>query len=108
MNLSPLAVGLIVASFTGLLAGIGWLLNLLITTHKSLSMAITSLSDSISEVSTELRVAMTAIEERGTAQKTLCQLYRNQIDTRNKGIDIKLNKIEHKIENINIHQNQTI
>jgi hypothetical protein len=99
MNLSPLAVGLIVAGFTALLAGLGWLIQSQISTNKGLSSAITDLSKSIAGVASDFKVAMTSIEERSNTQKTLCQLYRGQIDVRNKGIENRISKVEQKLEN---------
>ena len=94
MNLSPLAVGLIIATFTSFLGLIGWLFNAQISTNKRLSDAITELSKSITGISSELRVAMTSIEERSNNQRTLCQVYRSQIDIRNKGIESRIQKLE--------------
>ena len=41
---SPLAAGLIVATFVALLGGLGWLITSQIATNKSLSRGITDLS----------------------------------------------------------------
>lgn len=98
MNLSPLTVGLVITAFTALLAGLGWLIVSQVETNKSLAK-------SIHDAITEFKVAMSLLEERSNTQKTLCQFYRNQIDSRNKGIDIKIEKIENKLDHVNNHQN---
>jgi hypothetical protein len=108
MNPSSLTVGLIVTAFAAMLTGLGWLIGSQISTNKSLSKAITDLSNSIAGVASEFRIAMTSIEEKNNTQKTLCQLYRNQIDNRSKGIEIRINKVERKVENTNTHQNQAV
>ncbi len=91
MNLSPLAVGLIVAAFTALLVGLGWLITSQIQTNKSLSKGIT-------DVVSEFKVAMSLIEERSNNQKTLCQLYRDQINSRQKDMNTELAGIKRKFE----------
>lgn len=93
MNLSPLAVGLIVAVVTALLAALGWLIVSQVQTNKSITR-------SINDIVTEFKVAMTRIEERSNTQNTLCQHYRSQIDNKNKEVLTRLDKIDNRIDNM--------
>ena len=83
MNLSPLTTGLIISAFAALLGGIGWLISSQVATNKSLSKGIT-------DVVSEFKVAMSLIEERSNNQKTLCQLYRDQSNIKQKTLELGL------------------
>ena len=95
-NLSPLAVGLIVAAVTASFAAIGWMINSQNQTNKSLAQGVADLSKGITSVVVEFKAAMLLIEERSNNQKTLCQMYRDQINSNQKKLEIQVNKIETK------------
>ena len=95
---SPLAAGLIVATFVALLGGLGWLITSQIATNKSLSRGITDLSKGVSDIVTEFKAAMAKLEERSENQKTLCQSYRAGIYGKQKDLEREIEKIQNKLE----------
>lgn len=90
-ELSPLAVGLIVAGFGALLAGFGWLIVSQVEINKSLAKSIT---DAVNE----FRISNALAEERSKNRDTLCQFYRANMDSRCKAIDKAIDELKKKQE----------
>ena len=76
---------------TALLGALGWLIQSQISTNKTLSKAI---ADAVME----FKVAVETINQRDDKQKTLCDVYRNQMSERCRWMDSEIRELKEKIE----------
>ena len=104
MDLIPSGQDIITATYTAVLALIGWGVNTQITTNKTLSKTLAEVSVSLAGAIQEFRSAIQIFDQREKNRQQTCEFHKAQTAEMKKHVDNEIRKIKHEFETLKTKQ----